>query len=141
MALNTQMANAGVNAEADALAALLNDGYLRMYDGVQPVTGDTDIEDQVLGAELRFGNPAFGAAEAGVITSNALTSDSDANATIMATWARCFQSDGVTPVLDGSVGVKDLPNPGDRYNIELNSAAIQIHAEVSISSFVHTVTK
>lgn len=41
MAKNTQLSNAAVNAEADALSALLNTGYLRIYSGTQPATADT----------------------------------------------------------------------------------------------------
>jgi len=136
------MANSAVNAEADALSALLNDGYFRIYDGEQPETPDSPISTQILAAELRFGNPAFASAVDGVITATPITPETDAKATIVAaTWYRAFKSDGTTPMMDGSIGVKDLPNPGDRYNLELNSVAIQIHAEVSVSSFIHTVTK
>jgi hypothetical protein len=85
-------------------------------------------------AELRFGATAFGAANNGVIAANAITADSDANATGTATWFRCLKSDGATPVMDGNVDTAAA-------NIVLNSTAIQIHAAVSVSSFVHTVTK
>lgn len=134
MALNLKMANAGVNAEANALAAELNNGYLRIYDGSQPATADDAIGGQVLLAELRFGATAFGAAAAGVITANAITPDSSANATGTATWYRCLKSDGTTPVMDGSVGTSSA-------NLILNSVAISSGAEVSVTSFQHTVTK
>jgi hypothetical protein len=134
MSLNLKMANAAVNAEADALAALLNSGYIRIYDGTQPATADTAISTQVLLAELRFGSTAFGAAVAGVITANAITSDSDADATGTATWYRLLKSDGTTPVLDGSVGTSSA-------NLIVATTSIVQHAVVSISSYVHTVTK
>src|SRR5437660_318799 len=104
MSHNLILANAAVNAEANALAALLNNGYLRIYDGSQPVTADTAISTQNKLAELRFGATAFGGASAGALTANAITSDSDAAATGTAAWFRCFESDGTTPVFDGSVG-------------------------------------
>jgi hypothetical protein len=136
MALNTKMANEGVNVEADALAADLVSGWIDIMDKTQPATGNTTITDQVVLAELRFGNPAFGAANNGVITAAAIAPDTDANATATATWFRCYKSDHTTPVMDGNVGTV-----GSTSNLELNSTAIQIHAEVSINSFVHTVTK
>ena len=134
MATNLKMANAGVNAEADALRALLNSGYLRIYDGAQPATADTAISTQVLLAELTFGVVAFGSASAGVITANAITSDSDANATGTAAWFRCLESDGTTPVLDGDVGTSSA-------NLVLTSTSIVQHATVTVTSFVHTVTQ
>lgn len=104
MALNTQKSNACVNAEADAMAALLNTGYLRLYDGSQPATADTAIGAQNLLAELRFNATAFGAAVAGVITANAITSDASANASGTASWFRALSSNGTSVVLDGTVG-------------------------------------
>jgi hypothetical protein len=38
MPLNTQLTNAAVNAEANALAALLNGGFIDIYDGTQPAS-------------------------------------------------------------------------------------------------------
>ena len=58
MALNLKMANAAVNAEADALSDQLDNGFLRIYDGSQPATADTAIGAQVLLAELL--QPAHG---------------------------------------------------------------------------------
>jgi len=133
MANNLKLGNAAANAEADALGTLLNAGFLRIYDGSQPATPDTAINTQVLLAELTFGNPAFGAASAGVITANAITKDSSANAGGNAAWFRCVKSDD-TPVLDGTVGTATS-------DLILNSVAIGAGAEVSVTSFQHTVTK
>jgi len=133
MALNTQMANAGVNAEADALARQLDTGWCRLYDGTQPATGDTALTGNIL-AELRFGVTSAPAAVAGVLTFNALTGDTAANATGTATHFRTFKSDGTTPVMDGSVGTSGC-------NLNLNTAAIVANAQVDITGFTHTVTK
>ena len=81
MALNTQISDATVNAQADALATLLNNGYLRIYDSTQPTNADTALGAQVLLAELRFSATAAPAAVSGLLTFNALTPDSSANAT------------------------------------------------------------
>src|SRR4051794_35230978 len=101
MATNPQLSDAAASAEVDALTALLNNGYLRIYNGVQPADANTPLAGQTLLAELRFGNPAFGAGVAGVATANAITSDTDADANGTATWYRCFKSDGTTVVCDG----------------------------------------
>jgi hypothetical protein len=132
MALNPKFSNAAVNAAVDAMAALLNTGYLRIYDGTQATDANTAVGAQVLLAELRFGATAFGGAVAGVATANAITADSDANATGTATWFRCLKSDGTTVVFDGSVGTATA-------NLVLNSVAIQIHAAVSVSSLTLTL--
>jgi hypothetical protein len=134
MALNLKLGNAVANAEADAAAALFNNGYLRIYDGAQPAGPDTAITTQVLLAELRFGNPAFPAAVAGVLTANAITSDSSADATGTAAWYRCFKSDGTTALVDGTVGVSGC-------NLNIASVAVQLGVQVAVSAFQHTVSK
>lgn len=132
MALNTQMSDAAVNAEADALAPLLNNGYLRLYDGTQAATADTAVGAQVLLAELRFNATAFPAASGGVLTANAITSDSSANATGTATWFRALKSDGTTVIMDGSVGTATA-------NLIMATTVITLAQVVSCSSFVHDV--
>jgi len=132
MAKNTQLADATVNAQADAMARLLDNGYLRIYDGTQPATGDTAISSQVLLAELRFNATSAPAASGGLLTFNAITSDSSADATGTAAWFRAFKSDGTTKVFDGSVGTSAS-------NIVLNSVSIAAGATVAVSSFTHDV--
>jgi hypothetical protein len=134
MPLNTQLANATVNGQADNLSARLNSGFLRIYDGTQPATADTAITSQVLLAELTFNATAAPAAVNGVLTFNALTQDSAANATGTATWCRSVQSNGTTVVKDGSVGTATS-------NLILTSTAIVIGGPVSVSSFSYTVSK
>lgn len=132
MALDLRKSTTAVNAEADALAALLANGYLRLYSGSRPATADDPVTSQTLLAELRFGNPAFGAASGGTITANAITQDTSADATGAATWYRALKSDGTTVVMDGSVGTSDA-------NLVMNNANIQVNAIVSVSSFSYTV--
>jgi len=133
MALNPKFTNLAVNTKVDALAALLNSGFLDIYDGTQPVTADTALGAQVKLARLTFNATAFGAGVAGVATANAIVSDSDADATGTATWFRALKSDG-TAVLDGSVGTSGA-------NLNLNTVAIVIHAAVSATSFTLTESK
>ena len=134
MALNPKFSNTAVNTEADALATLLNSGYIRIYSGTQPVDADTAVTSQPLLAELRFNATAFGAAVTGVITANAITSDSSANNTGTATWFRALKSDGTTVVLDGSAGTAST-------NLVLESADLVAGDPVGIETFVLTVGK
>lgn len=134
MALNPKRSNTAANAAVDAMAVLLNTGYLRIYDGTQAVNADTALGAQVLLAELRFGATAFGGGVAGVATANAITPDSSANATGTATWFRALKSDGTTVVCDGSVGTATS-------DLILNTASIVTGASVSVTSFTLTESK
>jgi len=134
MALNPNYANTTVNAEADALARLLDSGYLRIYDGTQPATADTAITTQVLLAELRFNATSAPAAAAGLLTFNAFTQDLSANNTGTATWARALKSDGTTVVMDGSVGTSAA-------DYIINATAIAAGAEVDANSLTLQVSK
>jgi hypothetical protein len=142
MALNPKLTNAAVSAAADAVCALANGGYLELYDGTQPATGDTAIAAQVNLATLTFGSPAFAGAVNGVAAANAIGDDADANQTGIAAWFRVFKT-GHTPgsgdeallrVFDGSIGTATS-------NLILNSVNIQQHARVSVTSFQYTQPK
>jgi hypothetical protein len=135
MAKNTQLANATVNGQADDLAARLDNGYLRIYDGTQPANADTAVSTQTLLAELRFNTTAAPAAVNGVLTFNALTSATAGNSGT-ASWFRALSSNGSTVVMDGTVG-----ETADAPNLVLSSKAISAGATVSVSSFTHTVQK
>lgn len=131
-AKNLRLAGAGVNAEADAVGALFNSGYLRIYDGTQPATADTAITTQNLLAELRFGSTAFASASGGSITANTISPATFALASGTATWARCLKSDGTTPLMDESVGTSNS-------NIIFDNVTIVSGQLVAVNSFVHTV--
>lgn len=134
MALNPKRSNAAANAACDAMAALANTGYLRIYDGTQPATADTAVSTQTLLAELRFGATAFGSAVAGVATANAITSDSSANATGTASWYRALKSDGSSVLWDGSVGTSGC-------DLNLVTTSIVAAAAVAVSSLTLTENK
>jgi hypothetical protein len=119
------------NAQLDALAALADSGYLRIYSGSPPATPETAASGVLL-AELRLNATAFGAAASGVITANAITSDSSADATGSAGYYRVLQSDGTTVLWDGSVSTSGA-------DLNLNSVAIQSGATVSISALTYTL--
>jgi hypothetical protein len=132
MALNTQLTDAMVNAQADLLSDQLDNGYLRIYDGTQAATADTAIGAQVLLAELRFNATAAPAASGGVLTFNAITADASANASGTASWFRALKSDGTTAVMDGSVGTATA-------NMIIATTTITAAQTVSCSSFTHDV--
>lgn len=128
------MADATVNAQADALARLLDNGYLRIYDGTQAATADTALGAQVLLAELRYNATSAPAASGGLLTFNAITADSSANATGTASWYRALKSDGTTVVMDGNVGVT-----GSGSSLEMATVSIVAGVQVSVTSATHDV--
>ena len=134
MAMNPKLTNLSVNTEADALAALFNGGLLKIYTGSQPSTADTAISGQTLLATLTFAATAFPAAVAGVLTANAIASDLTAAATGTATWFRALKSDGVTKIMDGSVGTSNA-------DLVLSIVAIQANARVDCTGFILTLPK
>ena len=130
----SRLSNTVVNAQADELARLLDDGYLRIYNGSRPATTDDPVTSQTLLAELRVSNPSAPAAIDGVL-SVTLLSDIDANASGSATWYRLLASNGITPLLDGTVGTNLS------YDLTFNSTSIQIHAQIDVTGYTHTVPK
>jgi hypothetical protein len=134
MAVDTKIPNAVANAQADVIGDLADNGYLRIYDGVAPVTADTAIGAQNLLAELRFNAAAFPAAVAGVLTAAAITGDASANLTGTAAWFRALKSDGATVLWQGTVGVATS-------DMIMNSVAIQAGAAVNCTALTYTVDK
>lgn len=129
MALNTQVADATVNAQANALAALCNGGLIRIYDGTQPATADSAVSGNTLGVTLTFGATAFPSAVSGLLTANAITSGT-AVADITPTWARILKSDTTTVVMDVSAGAASA---------NLTIGAFTSGTVVSATSFTHDV--
>ena len=133
MANNLKISSTAVNAQADALSDLLDNGYLRIYDGTQPANANTAITTQVLLAELRFNATAAPAASSGVLTMNSITQDSSADNTGTATWFRALKSDGSTVVFDGSVGTSGC-------DLNLGSTSITSGASVAVTSMTFAVS-
>ena len=135
MANNLKRANAAVNEEASRIGTLANSGKLRIYAGTQPATADTAIDGgNILLAELTMNAAAFGSPTAGLMSAAAITADSSANADGTATWFRLWQSNGTTPLMDGTVGTSGC-------DLNLNSVAIQQGGTVSVTSFTYQATK
>lgn len=117
---NLQLDEITVRAGASAL--------LRIYDGSRPATGGTAT---TLLAELTCNATFAPGAGSGVLTLNAITQDSSANATGTATWFRIVQSDGTTHVMDGSVSTSGS-------DLNFNTVSIVSGAAVSVTSLTVT---
>jgi hypothetical protein len=123
------------NAAATAIAALMNSGTIRIYSGPQPANANAALSGNVLLVTLTFSPTAFSAPVSGSITANAITSGTAVNAGL-ATFARIFQTNGTTVVMDVAVG-----EAGQGAYITLSDTDIDAGGLVSISSFVHSVTE
>jgi hypothetical protein len=121
------------NAILDAITTdVSTNGYLRIYSGTRPANVGTALSGNTLLAELRTNASAYAAAASGgVLTLNAITADSSADATGTATFARVFKSDGTTAVYDCSVGTSGT-------DIVFNTVSFVSGANVSISSYTIT---
>jgi hypothetical protein len=131
MANNPQLTDLAANTAVNAVVALLNSGFLKIYTTPQPANANTAITTQTLLATLTFSATAAPNAVAGVATFNAITSDTNAAATGTAVWFRVFKSDNSTAVFDGSVGTSGA-------DLNLSSTAITQHGTVAVSSFTYT---
>jgi hypothetical protein len=117
------------NARADAITTQAGGSCkLRIYNGTRPATGGTAT---TLLAELTCNATFAPSASGGVLTLNAISSDTSADATGTATWARIVKSDGTTHILDCSVGTSGS-------DVNLNTVSIVTGAAVSVTSAVFT---
>ena len=123
LAYSTTVRNARLQAVADAIDGGSGAGLLRIYDGTRPSSGGAAT---TLLAELTFSDPCAASVTGGVLTFDAVTKDSSANATGTASWFRCVDSAG-TFVIDGGVGTSGA-------DMNLNSVSISAGQEVSITS-------
>lgn len=130
MALNPKTSVASRNLALNAAFDVLNGGFLRLYDGVQPADADTALSGNTLLAELGLNATFAPAASSATKTANAITDDSSANATGTCTWASLVTSGG-TRVHDMSAGTASA-------NLILNTTSIVALARVSCSSLVIT---
>lgn len=133
MALNVNFPAALRNTMLDAISTRAGtSALLRIYDGSQPATADTAVSSQTLLAELTCNASAFApAASSGVLTANAITTDSSANATGTAAWFRLVASNGTTVVMDGTVGTSGC-------DLNITTTSIVSGSPVAVSSFVVT---
>lgn len=126
-----RMAVARRNELLDALTNEANSGLLRFYTGTRPTNADTALSGNTLLCTLTLNATSAGAASGGVWTANAITSDSSADATGTATFARLLQSDGTTAIADFSLGTSGT-------EVIVNTTSIVSGAVISASSMTIT---
>ena len=125
LSYNVTIRNAMLDAITTGAGA---SALLRIYDGTRPATGGTAT---TLLAELTCNATFAAGASGGVLTLNAITQDSSANATGTAAWFRIVKSDGTTHVLDGDVGTSGS-------DLNLTTLSIVSGQPVSVTSFTIT---
>lgn len=119
------------NARLDTITTSVGTGGLvRIYSGTRPANVAAAISGTLL-ATLTVAGAFAAAASAGVLTVNAITSDSSADATGTATHFRVWQSNGTTAVIDGDVGTSGS-------DLNVNTVAFVTGAVIAISSFTLT---
>lgn len=127
--LSTSCRSACVNAIKTTVGS---SGKLRIYSGTQPAGPDTAISTQTLLAELTLNSTFAPDSTTGVLTLNAITDDSAADATGTAAFFRMTTSGG-TAHMDGSVTAT-----GGGGDLTFNTVAIQQNVAVGVSSFTIT---
>ncbi len=112
------------NVEADAGAALMDNGFLRMF----------DAQDTLL-AECRFFAPAFAMATCGQAKAYRILPDPDAKAQGRPVVYRTYMADGQTLVQEGTVGPPKRLASDPSYDMELPTPLIVPHAEFHVTEF------
>lgn len=125
--LSTTVRNAMLDAITTAAGA---SALLRIYSGTRPADPSASITGTLLGT-LTCGSTFAAAASGGVLTLNAITSDSAADATATATHFRLWKSDGTTAVIDGDVGTSGS-------DLNLNTTSIVTGGPIAVTSFTIT---
>lgn len=141
MAQDTKIPTAVASLMADAgIGSLANSGKVRIYSGTVPATADTALDiptTHVLLAELTLAADAFPPASDGLLTANAVASDTSADADGTASFFRVYKSDGTTVLWQGTVG----PTSGGAGSADMliNSVALAAGALVSVNTVTYTV--
>lgn len=136
MPADPRLTNAAASAAADAVVDRIDTGgagTIKIYTGTIPTDADTALGAQTLLATLTFNATAFGAASNGVATANAITSDTSADATGTAAWARIASGAGTTQ-MDVTVGTS-----GE--DINFNTVSFVTGATVAITALTYTQPK
>ena len=128
--LSTDTRNKLANAIGNDIDAGTGAGFITIRTSTQP-TNVGDSENGVLLGTLTFSDPSFGSASTGVITANAITSDTSADASGTATHFRIF--DSVSAIhSDGTCGL----GSGD---LSFDNNVIVAGGVIAISSMTITV--
>lgn len=137
MANNPQFTDAAIEADVNAVTALLNTGFLEIYTGAQPTDANTAVSGTLL-VTLTLNATAFGAATAAgspgsrIVTATAgAIGSGTAVATGTAGYFVLYASNGTTVVAMGSVGTAGA-------DLNLSSTSIVSGGTVSVSAFTIT---
>lgn len=119
------------NAQLDQItSAVGTTAKLRIYSGTRPANVAASITGTLL-AELTCNATFAPAASGGVLTLNAITSDSSADATGTATHFRLWNSGATTAMIDGDVGTSGA-------DLNLNSTSLTAGGSVAVTLFTIT---
>jgi hypothetical protein len=130
MASDVRYSSATLNGFLDTINTRLGSGaLLRFYSGTKPANADTALSGNTLLAELPLSSTPFGAASSRVITANAITTDTSADATGTATFAS-FVTSGGTRVMDVTVG-----EAADSADITVDNKDFQAGADIAVTAF------
>ena len=131
MASNIKIVTTTRNAMVDAITTAVGaSGLLKIYDGAQPTTVATALGAQVLLAQLALSATFAPAAASGVLTANAITQDSSADATGTAAWYS-LQTSAAVRVVEGTVAASGA-------DLNLNTVSIVLGGPVAVTSFTYT---
>jgi hypothetical protein len=115
------------NALLDALTTYAASGaILKIFSGSRPATGGAETTKL---AQLTFSGNIAAAAASGILTLNIPPSDTSADATGTASWARITKADGTTVVTDMSVSAT-----GGGGDLQLDSTSITLGGTVAITA-------
>lgn len=119
------------SAQQDAITTAVGaSGLLKIYSGAVPADVGTALGAQVLLGTLACSATFAAGAASGVLTANAITSDSSADATGTASFFRLTTSGG-TAVVQGTVGTSGA-------DLNLNTTSIVAGGPIAVTSLVWT---
>lgn len=130
--MSARYSRLAVNAQAEAIAKLLDGGYIDIMTGDRPESEDDPVADDQVLSRNEFSAKAFGPPKDGVLQANPIAK-SVAIRNGEPTWCRCFTKDG-RPVVDGNYGSTGA-NLAGKVNMLVQG---QI---VNITGFKHIVSK
>lgn len=125
LSLDTTLRNNRLDQIASRVGA---NGLLRVYSGTAPANVGAALSGNTQLGELACGATFAPAASGGVLTPTTPTQDNSADASGTATFFRVYQSNGTTPVIQGTVGTSGQ-------DMNLNTTTIAAGGPISITSF------
>lgn len=131
MAGKVRISDRAASAAADAMAGLLNGGWLDIYEGKQPkaCTDAVPSESRLL-ASVQLGFPAFRSASNGEAEANPMSADLDVAQTGRPQWFRLTMSDHKTAVQDGNVAAAK-----GEASMQIRSLLLSQHSEFLVEGF------